>query len=92
MRNKYRRKPVIVEAVQWDGNPSTITKGPDWLKGASKSGQIMVMGGSVYIRKAAGNLRCQFNDWIVLDVDGKICLVTPLNFEIAYEKVENDEQ
>ena len=81
---KYRKKPVVVEAVQWDGdNRDEIAEflPPGyWRQIASKYLLICTRDGDSEI-----GLWC----WVIKDIDGEFCTCKPDIFKATYEKVED---
>ncbi len=80
---KYRKKPVVIEAVQWNGNNlkemrsfiGSETLMPDWTH-------------ALPIRTLEGPLFAEINDWIIKGVKGELYPCKPDIFEATYEAVE----
>lgn len=90
---KYRRKPVLVEAIQWDGTYSHSTKIKQMFPEMQTASQeyhmandscshwkIMDIGGSHYVNKG---------DYIIKNDEGDFNTCSPDLFERLYEKVED---
>lgn len=78
---KYRKKPVIIEAIQWNGeNKSEI------LSFANKSAYITA--GGLTINTLEGNMKASVGDYIIKGVNGEFYPCKPDIFEKTYEKVE----
>ena len=82
---KYRKKPVVIEAVQWTGdNWDEIAKFyPNNLMydyPASKR--------TIVIQTLEGQTRADQNDWIIKGTRGEFYPCKPDIFEATYEKVE----
>ena len=84
---KYRPKPVVVDAVQWDGNPDTADRFFDerqtncWFfcKGTP----------DLTIDTDNGWATCRVGNWIVKDAEGLIRRVlSAADFEATYESVK----
>lgn len=82
---KYRKRPVVIEAVQFDctlpkeGWPKCIHPWPD------KNGlqpRDMSWG---YIDTLEGRMHVQHGDWIILGVKGEQYPCKPDIFELSYE-------
>ncbi|HXF73044.1 MAG TPA: hypothetical protein VNO79_10600 [Actinomycetota bacterium] len=93
---RYRKKPVVVDAIQNDGERVTIAR---WLLelGEVGTGRLdlpptfsLNKGGSVYIRTLEGTMRAEVGDWIVRGVQGEFYPVKPDIFEATYEPVEDN--
>ena len=81
MGNKYRKKPIIVEAVQWHG----FEKGPHNL-GITPLG--FGNDGMGWIQTLEGGHQVTPRDWIITGVKGERYPCKPDIFEATYEKVE----
>lgn len=88
---KYRCKPIIVEAVQW--NPDSLTEQPE--PGIpDKFGVIWRYDpkGNVYngvIETFENDLSILIGDWIITKENGKKEICDPDIFEANYEKIED---
>lgn len=85
MDNHYRKKPVIVSAVQWTGmNHEEIESFTDpmsfWFQA---EGDTRSLG----IRTLEGKLYAAPGDWIICGVHGEVYPCKPDIFEATYEKV-----
>ncbi len=84
---KFRKKPAVIEAVQWDGESGTANEligeayGSDWYYEASST-TIRIFA------KTYGVARCEVGDWIVKNADGMLDVCKPDIFEQTYEAVE----
>lgn len=87
---KYRKKPVIIEAIQWDGNNakeimnfctcdySTISSESGFLKDAE-----------LIIHTLEGDMKASVGDYIIKGVQGEFYPCKPNIFEETYELVED---
>lgn len=92
MVNKFRKKPVEVEAVRWDG--TTTAAGPivEWI---NRNGGIAVYGGRspvvdggyIEVITLEGQMRAIARDWIIRGVQGEFYPCKPDIFEATYEPV-----
>jgi len=84
---KYRKRPVVVEAVQWTGkNTSVLCR---FCPTATKA--YNPFGGKIdhlIIPTLEGNHKAQKSDWIIKGVKGEFYPCKPDIFEQTYEKVE----
>ena len=79
---KYRKKPVVIEAVQWTGkNITEVLDFMDWRNAAHDA----VSG--LTIRTLEGNHHASPGDFIIKDVNGEFYPCKPDIFEKTYEKV-----
>lgn len=79
---KYRKKPVVIEAVQWNGSGS-LNNIPQWYKDAG----IKIIGVHLYIETLKGTMTANIGDWIIRGVKGEIYPCKPDIFAATYEKV-----
>ena len=91
---KYRKKPVVIEAVQWNGNNLEEIKGfagdsliyeifdAEWKVG--KGAPVVYM----EIETLEGNHKCTEGDYIIKGVQGEFYPCKPDIFEQTYERVE----
>lgn len=92
---KYRKRPVIIEAVQWNGlNFKEIEKlaGADiaMLEEVRKPNMDMNIHGDyrLSIRTLEGVMNARKGDYIIRGVNGECYPCKPDIFEKTYEKVE----
>lgn len=84
MVKKYRKKPVVVEAVQWTGdNTSEIMK---WVGGKA------YFRDTLYIKTLEGDYRASVGDYIIKGVKGEFYPCKPDIFERTYELIELNER
>lgn len=94
---KYRKKPVVIEAVQWTGSnleeiKQFVTKNLiyDIDDAAWKVGMgIPVV--TVKIKTLEGEMLASVGDYIIKGVDGEFYPCKPDIFEKTYEEVEQYE-
>ena len=80
---KYRKKAVVIEAVQWTGkNAFEIL---DFI-----DSQVLMEEGNdfFHINTLEGNMRADKNDWIIKGVQGEFYPCKPDIFEMTYDKVD----
>ncbi len=83
---KFRKKPVVIEAVQWDGNLSTVE--PLFAKStATEIGQDFI-GSDLIIPTLEGEMRAKVGDWIILGVAGELYPCRADIFDATYEAAE----
>ena len=88
---KYRKKPIVIEAVRWDGNK--ISEVTEWTKEAlakspSQIGSFFRMGHSVSIHTLEGTMMASPGDYIIRGVNGELYPCKPDIFEKSYEPAE----
>ena len=83
---KFRKKPVVIEAVQWDGSADTANTfigeafGTDWLYAED--------GAAIIIPTLEGQMRGELGDWIIKGVKGEHYPCKPDIFAQTYEPAE----
>ena len=78
--NKYRKKAIIIEAIQWGcGNIGEIK---EFCHLAEQEGD------SLYIQTLEGVMEAKPLDWIICGVKGEFYPCKPDVFEASYEPVE----
>lgn len=89
---KFRKKPVIIEAVLWDGNDLPLEKAPQWIIDAvSKTpgdvGNIFRHGSDILIYTLEGTMKASPGDYIIQGIEGEIYPCKPDIFQKTYEPV-----
>jgi hypothetical protein len=88
---KYRKKPVVIEAVQWHPNPETWEKIRE-LEGVIEDPCQMIVWysiwGSLSVPTLKGDMMAEDGDWIIKGVHGEFYTCKPDIFEQTYEPVE----
>ena len=88
---KYRKKPVVIEAIQNDGDIQTITDILDWINGgpgATGAGTYELTGKnqlSIFIDTLEGSMRADVGDYIIRGVNGEFYPCKPDIFAKTYE-------
>lgn len=85
---KYRKKPVEIEAVQWNGlNSNEIA---EFMKMPIRTKTLPEEGnpnGKITIETLEGNMTASVNDFIIKGVQGEFYPCKPDIFELTYEKI-----
>lgn len=81
---KFRKKPVVIEAVQW-------LPFDDWIPmNYHMGGRLTVNSESqLVIETLEGAMKADAGDWIIKGVKGEFYPCKPDIFEMTYEPVEN---
>ena len=82
---KYRKKPVEIEAVLWDGDK--VSETTPWICEALRNDTIMRYGDKVVIRTLEGQLFANPGDYIIKGVKGELYPCKPDIFNETYEKL-----
>lgn len=84
---KYRKKPIVIEAVQWNGTYGHVLEFTGGLPN-----MISYPGGNgseyIVIRTLEGEMTLRNGDWIIKGVKGEFYPCKPDIFEATYEAVE----
>lgn len=83
MINKYRKKPVIVEAVIWTGN--NIDEIKELAKNAVE--HIIFVNNNLYIETLEGNMNVSVGDYVIKGITGEFYPCKPDIFKETYETV-----
>ncbi len=84
----YRKKPIVIEAVQWLGKYRPEPALPTWFLEAEEDGTIRLFGDDLVITTLEGEMTASLNDWIIQGVKGELYPCKPDIFEATYEPVE----
>ena len=79
---KFRKKPVMIEAIQWTGNNLEEIK--DFM------GYYEYAKKNLIIHTLEGKMIAQVNDWIIHGVQGEYYPCKPDIFEKTYEPVVDE--
>lgn len=87
---KFRKKPVVIEAINVDTALVFIRKDQqhvlsDWLRKALEKGVVTLTDDSLYIRTLEGVMKASVGDWIICGVQGEIYPCKPDIFAATYE-------
>lgn len=83
---KFRKRPVVIDAVQWDGDQGAY----DAIQALSGTRRITDAPDSDYdlmIPTLEGDMRASLNDWIIRGVKGEVYPCKPDIFAATYEPV-----
>lgn len=85
---KFRKKPVVIEAVQWLNQKIVCPPGPMWFVEAEEKGQIQLHGNTLSIHTLEGVMEASPGDWIIRGIKGEIYPCKPDIFAASYEQAE----
>ena len=83
---RYRKKPVEVEAVRWDGNLATIE--PILTRSRTTEVQQEFLDDALYIPTLEGTMKAEVGDYIICGIRGELYPCKPDIFEATYEAVD----
>ena len=81
---RVRKKPVVVEAVRWDGRDATFAEIEKMAPGAKR---LHRLGAVMSVITLEGTMSASLGDWIIRGVKGEIYPCKPDIFEATYEPV-----
>lgn len=89
----YRKKPVEIEAIQYEGTKNSFDKIWDWMNNGPVNVNQGYEGsednpGNFGIRTLEGIIKAAPGDWIIKGVKGEFYPCKPDIFELTYEVVE----
>jgi len=84
---KYRKKPIVIEATQWDESEKTLKEIGCGF--ASKSGYTYRPDECtrLIIKTLEGSMNVSKGDWIIKGIKGEFYPCKPDIFEATYDKV-----
>jgi hypothetical protein len=91
--SKYRKKPVVIDAVQWKG-VGFSDEFPEWFVGAFISDLLVPDGKELIIQTLEDGIGwrakhvASLDDWIIRGIKGELYACKPDIFEATYEAVE----
>ena len=87
---KYRKKPVVIEAFQYDGDMiNSIGKPyvPEWAISAVNNNTMYYHGPELFIRTLEGDHHVTVGDYVIQGINGELYSCKPDIFEKTYEVV-----
>lgn len=85
---KFRKKPVVIEAIEWNGHGFALREMPQWFIDAYVQRKIGRDDERLRIHTLEGIMTAQPGDWIVRGVMGELYPCKPDIFAATYEPVE----
>jgi len=80
---KYRKKPVVIEAVQWTGKHGNLLEVTNL---AGDTGRLVEKeGDTLFIQTLEGKMEANIGDWIIKGVKGEVYPCKPDIFDMTYE-------
>ncbi len=91
---KYRKKPVIIEAMLFETNNEPDNKNMneimDWANKGQDRPNVTHNQTEILVRTLEGLMTAQVGDYIIKGVKGEFYPCKPDIFEMTYEKVEDE--
>lgn len=96
---KYRKKPVVIEAVQFDGGADSFDHIWDWMDGNRNDSPMCGYSGpdgehpeSFGIRTPEGTMTAHPGDWIIKGVKGEFYPCKDEIFKLTYDRVDEAQE
>lgn len=85
---QYRKKPVVMDAIQFRGGFSSADKAIAWAvtNGCGPGMRYTMADDTIHIQTLEGTMTAQPGDWIIRGVKGEFYPIKPDIFEATYEK------
>ena len=84
---KFRKKPVVIEAIQWDGEKETAWEITEWAK---PNVMWWFNQNLMAVTTLEGDMNVSIGDWVIKGVKGEFYPCKPDIFEATYEEVKDD--
>jgi len=81
-KSKYRKKPVVIEAIMWTGDNW------DELEKWCPYGLSCTNGRDIVVDTSEGKMTAKLYDWIIKGVKGELYPCKPDIFEMTYEPAD----
>lgn len=90
---KFRKRPVVIEAMRFDGSWQTAKPILDWMepsKPIDRSGARWSdrNGGLIHINTLEGEMTASAGDWMAKGIEGEFYPIKPSIFARLYEPLE----
>ena len=85
---KFRKKPVVIEAIQYNGTESSVVEILQLKETTSSERSIRVHNGRLLIHTLEGEMRADKFDWIIKGVNGELYPCKPDIFDKTYERCD----
>lgn len=85
MIRKFRKKPVVIEAVQYDGTPVGAKLIKEFINYTTT---LIITSEYLGIETLEGEMKCSSGDWVIKGVNGEFYPCKPDIFEKTYEEVK----
>lgn len=82
---RYRKKPVAIEAVKWNGDK--VLEVTDLVREALEDNTLFRMGCDVIVDTFEGKMKASPGDYIIKGVQGELYPCKPDIFEKIYDKI-----
>ena len=87
MMPKYRKKPIVIEAVQMKPLHSLLVSLEAWCGGSIRGIKLPIEEQVIAIQTLEGEMTAQMGDYIIKGVKGEFYPCKPDIFEASYDEV-----
>lgn len=87
---KVRKKPVEVNAIQWDG--TNIDELRNSFPNFTENSWLVGKNPDLFIYTLEGNMHASIGDYIIMGVDGEFYACKPDKFKKTYDIIEEKEE
>lgn len=84
---RYRKKPVEIEAYQYNGDGFEALEWASQVSQSDKTKLVIIVGEGLFIETLEGRMHVSNQDFIICGVDGEFYPCKPDIFEKTYERV-----
>ncbi len=87
---RYRKRPLVIEAAQWDGMklngqlPRTILGDEYYYGCCNQNGELF----DLMVKTLEGVMTCEVGDWLIKGIKGEFYPCKPDIFEATYEQYD----
>ncbi len=85
---KYQKKPVVIDAQRWDGNPDTVFALTDSGEPWPEEVVFHPNTGELEIGTLEGSMICNVGDWLIRGVKREFYPIKDEIFQASYEVAE----
>lgn len=85
---RYRKKPVVIEAAQWDGSDAVFDQVEAWAT-EGDTPVISKCRGSLFIGTLEGEMEASPGDWIIRGVRRELYPIKDTIFRETYEPADD---
>ena len=87
---KFRKKPVVIEAMQWKGGGDVFADIDDWMGYTSTLWFHEDNPDVLVIPTLEGDMKASIGDWVIKGLKGEFYPCKPDIFELTYERYDQD--
>ena len=90
---KFRKKPVVVEAVQFGDSPDALRELKEFARRQDRDVTLVVTNPPfLTIKTLEGTMKANLGDWLIRGVKGELYPCKPDIFEATYQLVEERQE